>query len=122
MKIKTDLKSILEEHKKCVNYNVMQDYYRRTSLNEKFYIGRQWYGVNAPDLDKPVLNFIRRSCSFLVAMTTGDGITAFITPYTHGAERVKTADYINTQIEKNLREFKIDDTRQKGRYRWGCKR
>lgn len=48
MKIKTDLKSILEEHKKCVNYNVMQDYYRRTSLNEKFYIGRQWYGVNAP--------------------------------------------------------------------------
>ena len=63
MKIKTDLKSILEEHKKCVNYNVMQDYYRRTNLNEKFYIGRQWYGVNAPDLDKPVLNFIRTSCS-----------------------------------------------------------
>ncbi len=107
MKIKTDLKSILEEHKKCVNYNVIQDYYRRTNLNEKFYIGRQWYGVNAPDLDKPVLNFIRRSCSFLVAMTTGDGITAFITPYTHGAERVKTADYINTQIEKICESSKL---------------
>lgn len=67
LKIKTGFKKHFGRTQKNASITMLwQDYYRRTSLNEKFYIGRQWYGVNAPDLDKPVLNFIRRSCSFLV--------------------------------------------------------
>lgn len=35
--------------------------------NERFFAGDQWAGVNAPDLPKPVVNFIKRACQQRVA-------------------------------------------------------
>ena len=98
MKIETDITAILAEHRKCTNYNLMTDYYHKVDMQEKFYTGNQWYGVNAPDLDKPVLNFIRRVCSFLTAMVTSNEITAFITPYIHTPENSRTADILNIAV------------------------
>jgi len=42
--------------------------------NENFYLGEQWQGLNAPDLDKPVLNFLKRVCSYLSALLVSDDI------------------------------------------------
>ena len=39
MKIETDVKSIMEEYRKCTNYNVMQGYYDKTAMHENFYMG-----------------------------------------------------------------------------------
>lgn len=107
MKIETDITAILAEHRKCTNYNLMTDYYHKVDMQEKFYTGNQWYGVNAPDLDKPVLNFIRRVCSFLTAMVTSNEITAFITPYIHTPENSRTADILNIAIEKVTESSKL---------------
>ena len=104
--MKTDLKTILEEYRKCTGYNLMTDYYYKTAQHQDFYIGNQWNGVNAPGLDKPVLNFIRRVCSFLNAMVTSDDISAFVTPYVHTAENTHTADIMNialAQVFENSR-------------------
>ncbi len=113
MKIETDLKTVLEEHRKCTNYNLMTDYYYKTDMHENFYIGNQWRGVNAPDLDKPVLNFIRRVCSFLAAMVTSDEITAFITPYVHTPENSRKADILNIALEKVSEQSKLPVTARK---------
>lgn len=107
LKIDTDIRSILAEHRRCTNYNLMQDYYYKTDLHENFYIGNQWKGVNAPNLDKPVLNFIRRVCSFLTAMVTSDEITAFITPYIHSPENIRSADILNIALEKVIESTKL---------------
>ena len=82
MKIETGHKQIMEEYRKCVNHNLLQDYYNKTQQHYDFYVGNQWRGVYAPDLDKPVINFIRRVSQFLTAMIAGEEIGLFVTPYT----------------------------------------
>ena len=41
--------------------------YNDVDLNERYYAGDQWYGVQSNGLPLPVLNFIRRVGNFLVA-------------------------------------------------------
>lgn len=43
------------------------DLYSTVNKNERFFAGDQWSGVNAPDLPKPVVNFIKRACQQRVA-------------------------------------------------------
>lgn len=43
------------------------DLYNTVNENERFFAGDQWAGVNAPDLPKPVVNFIKRACQQHVA-------------------------------------------------------
>lgn len=41
--------------------------YDAVARNERFFAGDQWAGVHAPDLPKPVLNFIKRACQQRIA-------------------------------------------------------
>ena len=107
MKIDTSLDGILTRYRKCTNYNLMTDYYNKTSQHEDFYIGDQWKGVNAPDLDKPVLNFIRRVCSFLGAMVTSDDIQVFVSPYVHSRENIRNADIMNIALQQVFENSKM---------------
>lgn len=65
---------IFKEYSKCEQYNVSLDLYETVKKNENFYIGRQWEGVNAPDLDKPVLNFLKRVTTYFISMIVSDDI------------------------------------------------
>ena len=44
--------------------------------NENFYLGKQWEGVNAPDLDKPVFNVLGRVLSYFLATIVSDDVAA----------------------------------------------
>lgn len=46
---------IYDEYQQGVSYNYNIDLYDKVRKNESFFIGNQWEGVDAPDLDKPVL-------------------------------------------------------------------
>lgn len=50
------------------------DLYNTVNLNERFFAGDQWAGVNAPDLPKPVINFIKRACQQRVAEVTANPV------------------------------------------------
>ena len=104
MKIETDYKVIVDEYRRCTNYNLLEDYYSKTEQHQDFYSGKQWKGVYAPDLDKPVINFIRRVCQFLTAMIAGDDINVFVTPYIHTEDSIRDADMVNIALEKVLEE------------------
>jgi hypothetical protein len=43
------------------------DLYETVARNERFFAGDQWVGVAAPDLPKPVVNFIKRVCQQRIA-------------------------------------------------------
>jgi len=67
-------KEIFEQYDRGVSYNQSIGLYDTVRQNENFYLGEQWQGLNAPDLDKPVLNFLKRVCSYLSALLVSDDI------------------------------------------------
>ena len=67
MKIQKDPEIIKREFNAGQQYNEAIGLYDKYAQNEDFYIGNQWRGVDADDLDKPVLNFLRRVVSMHIA-------------------------------------------------------
>jgi len=108
LKINTDLSGIMQRYRRCTDYNLQTDYYTKTALHQDFYIGDQWKGVNAPDLDKPVLNFIRRVCSFLAAMVASQDIQVFVNPYVHTEENTRIADIMNIALQQVVETSKLN--------------
>ncbi len=81
-KIKTDPKGIWNEYQNATMYNERISLYDTVKQNENFFVGRQWEGVDAPDLDKPVFNILKRICSMFIAQIVSDDITASVEPFT----------------------------------------
>lgn len=62
-----DPRRIFELYEAGVEYKSSIGLYSAVDKNERFFAGDQWAGVNAPDLPKPVVNFIKRACQQRVA-------------------------------------------------------
>ena len=67
MKIAKDAESIKREFASGQQYKEAIGLYDTYETNEAFYIGDQWRGVDADDMDKPVINFLRRVVSMHIA-------------------------------------------------------
>ena len=91
MRIEKNPAGIWTEYQKAVTYNKGIDLYETVKKNENFYIGRQWEGLNAPDLAKPVINVLRRVVSYFVSMIVADDIGIAFTPFIPTAERTGKA-------------------------------
>ena len=65
---------IYAKYQKDVQYKTRLDLYRKVKKQENFFLGKQWEGVNAPDLPKPVLNFIKRVVNYLISVLVVDDI------------------------------------------------
>lgn len=78
--------------------------------NENFYIGKQWEGVKAPDLDKPVLNFLGRVVGFLVASVTSEriGVRVDLPVFPQSPEKRKNIAILETQIQALWEENDLD--------------
>ena len=92
MKIKTEPNDIWNEYQSCIAYNEKISLYETVKQNENFFVGKQWEGVDAPDLDKPVFNILKRVCNTFIAQLVSDDITASVEPFsasntTHDTER-----------------------------------
>ena len=81
MKIKTTPRAIWDEYSNGQTYNQSQGLYETVEKNEKFYLGDQWDGVNAPNLMKPVFNLIKRVCTYYTAMIVSDNVGVNIEPF-----------------------------------------
>ena len=72
---------IWQEYQKGVSYNTSLSLYDNVKRNENFYLGRQWEGLNAPDLEKPVLNFLKRCVDYEVSVLISDDIAIDINSF-----------------------------------------
>lgn len=105
MKIKTEPKEIWTEYQNAVLYNERNSLYDTVKQNENFFIGKQWEGVDAPDLDKPVFNILKRVCSMFIAQIVSDDITASVEPFTKALpsdDVDKTMRIISKEIERAI--------------------
>lgn len=103
-RIKKEPKQIYDELTKGISYNQRINLYEMVKENENFYLGKQWEGVNAPDLEKPVLNFLKRVISYFVAMLVSDDVAACITPFQETDENKQMAEVISAQIPQILEQ------------------
>lgn len=97
------------EYQKAVSYNQGIDLYDTVKKNENFFIGRQWEGLNAPDLAKPVINVLRRVVSYFISMIVADDIGVAFTPFITTGERTKKADIWSREVERIIELSEIKE-------------
>ena len=102
MEIKTTPEGILGEYRQAQSYNQECNggsLYDRVRQNENFFVGNQWEGVNAPDLDKPVMNILKRVVSYFVSSIVSDDVGAELTVFGGGtAEEEMAVKIVSEEI------------------------
>ena len=78
MRIKQTAPEVWSEYQRGIEYKTGLDLYDTVKQNENFFNGKQWEGVNAPDLPKPVFNFLKPVVNYYNAMLISDDIAANI--------------------------------------------
>lgn len=93
--------SIWAEYSRGRNFNYSIDLYETVKRNERFISGDQWLGVKAPDIDKPVLNFLNRTVAYQVALIVSNSIGVSVVKQNddESTEGQTIANYIQKQIE-----------------------
>ena len=84
MIIKKTPQDIWREYETGVSYKQgigERGVYETVKQNENFFIGNQWEGVNAPDLDKPIINILKRVVAYFVSTLVSDDIGINVEPF-----------------------------------------
>ena len=63
-----------EFYQQGIEFNNLIELDETVELNENFYVGKQWEGVQSNGLPTPVFNFIKRVVGFIVATITSDNV------------------------------------------------
>jgi hypothetical protein len=75
-----ELSSITRRWDDGVSFKTTLGLYDTAAVNENFFIGRQWEGVDAEGLPTPVFNLLKRVVLFLIASLRSDSIAVHATP------------------------------------------
>ena len=73
-KYEPDVKSGWSLYEKGLEYNSSINLNDNVRVNENFYIGKQWEGVDSNGLPTPQFNFLKRVVGFVIANITTDNI------------------------------------------------
>ena len=71
---------IQKRFEKCFEFNSQIGLYDTVQVNEDFFIGNQWQGVESNGLPTPTFNFLKQVVLFQVATITSDNLTLQATP------------------------------------------
>lgn len=106
---------IWSEYDKMRSYNDSLDLIETVEKNQLFYLGKQWDGVNAPNIEKPVVNIIRQSIDYYVSNTVSDDISVQVEiPEDASPDTQEAINYIvSTEIDKVLEMIKFKSKQRK---------
>ena len=86
--IRVHPEEVWSEYQQSLHYCQSVKLFETVQQNENFFIGQQWEGVNAPDMDKPVVNILKRPVSYLVASIMSDDIGISLSRYSEDRKSV----------------------------------
>ena len=119
-----DPEDIWELYQRGIEYKNSIDLYGTVDKNERFYSGDQWAGVAAPDLPKPVINFIRRACQQKIAEVKSNPTSVCFSPveFPSGTEDYaetavlddRSAALLNSMFEADWERLKMDAVNLEG--------
>lgn len=94
--------TVFKEYDKMMQYKESVNLFNTVKVNENFFVGKQWEGVEANGLPTPVFNFIKRVLLFTVASNTSEKIKLRASPLSAktGEQDIEDAvTVINDQFE-----------------------
>lgn len=110
-------KNVWREYNKGVNYKQSIDLYDTIEKNQNFYNDKQWEGVNAPDLEKPVFNFLKPVVNYYIAQLVSDDIAArFSIQSTDCKDNILVEEILKSKVDEA-----IEHTRMKSKNRQALK-
>lgn len=98
---------IYQEYEKGKEFNTKNEVYDTVEKNQRFYIGDQWHGVNAPGLSKPIFNMIKRVVTFFIANIVSDDIGVNLESFRDNEESDITAKVVSKEIDKVIEKTKL---------------
>lgn len=101
---------IYAEYRKGLAFNSSIGLDGTVKVNEDFFIGKQWEGVDANGLPTPVFNFLKRVVLFTVASITSDNLKlhASALSTTGSTDELRTiSEVVNAQFEQLMESNKI---------------
>lgn len=108
MQVKKEPNEVFDELAKGESYKQNIGLYENVRRNNNFFHDRQWEGVNAPNLDKPVFNIIKPAVRYYIGQLVSDDIGV-------GFDFSETAGELGKLIEDMLQR-KIDDVFERVRF------
>lgn len=100
MKIRKDPKEIWAEFERAKSFKSAIGLYDTVEKNECFYVGDQWHGVNAPDLDKPVMNILGRVVKFFISSIVSDDIGVGVNQFDENEAAKPVLDMVSAQFDE----------------------
>lgn len=100
MRTRTEPREIAKELDRGKGYKSAIDLYATVDRNEAFYTGDQWRGVNAPDVDKPIINVLQRVVSMFVAKVASDDFAANFTPFHEDDMTASATKMLSGEVDK----------------------
>ena len=78
--------------------------------NNNFYHDKQWEGVKAPDLDKPVFNVLKPAVNYFVSMLVSDdvGVDVELLEGMQGVDKVAVENAVRSSIDSLLENVKFN--------------
>lgn len=107
--IKLEPNQIWEEYQKGVEYLSNRDIFNIVQQNEDFYDGRQWEGVEAKGLPKPVVNFLKPVVKHMVSTIASNDVAISMTPYTKIKDDIAKMTTIQTALENLIEQDKLKE-------------
>jgi len=98
---------VWSEYQSGVDYNTSIDLYETVKVNENMYLGKQWEGVNAPDLPKPVLNIMKPTVAYKTAMIVSDDVAVSFTAHNSAPYTDAMAKLLSKQVERVIEQSKV---------------
>ena len=115
MKIRKEPEQIWKEYESGISYKSGIDLFTNVKRNNNFYNDKQWLGVKAPDLSKPVFNILKPAVNYYVSMLVSDDIGVSIDKLDDvgDVETDRIESILSNEIEKVLEKTKMSyKTRQ----------
>lgn len=102
-------RDVWAEYQRGVDYNTAIDLYETVRVNRNFFLGKQWEGLHAPDLPKPVMNIMKRVISYQTSMITSDDVGVSFTPFRKTRDAELIASVFASEVERVLEQAKIKE-------------
>lgn len=97
---KIEPQKIWDEYLSGENYHQQIKLHETVKRNEQFYNGDQWEGVNAPDLEKPVINIFKRAITYMGSQIISDDIGINLEPFAEDKQSSTNCLILTEQINR----------------------
>ena len=106
---------VFAEYRKGIDYKSNAGIYENAKKYENFFLGKQWEGVNAPSMDKPVFNILKRVINYFIANLVSDNIAMNLKLINREEDEVTKIylDAVKKQIELTMERGKFSQKTRK---------